>query len=545
MIMPPANLSGDPAGRVAISPDGRRLAFLAADASGRIVVWVRPLDSLTAQPLAGTEDASHPFWSHDGRFIAFTSSGKLKRIDASGGPALTLCDSGSIGFGSWNSEDVILFTPAGSTGIHRVSASGGTSTAVTTPDAGAGETGHRFPYFLPDGRHFLYVAYGANVPRGIYVGALDGSVRAELMDGGSNAMYSQGFLLFVRDGSLMAQPFDVGSLALSGTPSPVADRVLTQPARASTFSVAQTGELVYVAGEIGRQLNWVDREGKVVRTLGERRTGYSDVQISSDGTRAAVAINPINGNAPDIWIVDLQSGGSMQLTSEATIENGATWSPDGSRIVFQSNRSKGNFDLFEKASSGSGDTTVVLSNGEAKNPTSWSADGKYLLYSIGAGSSNRDIWVLPMDGTEKARPFQNAPFDEADAQFSPDGKWAAFASNEEGESHVYVAPFPGPGGKWAVSATFGRLPRWRKDGKELFFETRGGVLMSVSVSETQGAFTFGQARTLLGGVSGGGSARRRWDVTPDGQHFLLTLENSAEEIVPITLVVNWAAALKK
>jgi Tol biopolymer transport system component len=440
---------------------------------------------------------------------------------------------------------VILFTPASGSGVHRVSANGGTSTPVTAPDTSAGETGHRFPFFLPDGRHFLYVAYGGIAPRGIFVGSLDGATHTRLMEGGSNAMYSQGFLLFVREGSLMAQPFDVGSLTLGEPPSLIADRVMTQPARASTFSVAPTGELVYLAGEIGRQLQWTDRDGKVVRTFGERRTGYSEVHISTSGTRAAVTINPINGNAPDLWIVDLQSGGSMQLTSEPAIENSATWSPDDSRIVFQSNRNKGNFDLYERASSGSGGETVVFSDGQAKNPTSWSPDGKYLLYSTGGGSTNRDIWVLSMDGTRTARPFQNSSFDEAEAQFSPDGKWVAFTSNEEGESRVYVTPFPGPGGKWPVSTGLARFSRWRQDGKEMFYEGPGGVLMAVTVSEDQGTFTFGPPRMLLEGVSGGGSARRRWDVAPDGQHFLVSLENSADEIVPITLVVNWAAALRK
>jgi Tol biopolymer transport system component len=545
MIVPPAHLQGDPAGRLAISPDGRRLAFLAPDATGRVIVWVRPLDSLSAQPLAGTEDAAHPFWSPDSRFIAFTASGKLKRIDASGGPALTLCESGSIGYGTWNRDDVILFASTNSTGIHRVSAGGGPATPVTALDSNAGETGHRFPFFLPDGRHFLFVAYAGNIPRAIHVGSLDGSVRSLLMEGGSNAAYSQGFLLFARDGTLMAQPFDANRLALTGDPSPVAERVLTQPARASTFSVAQTGELVYVAGESGRQLQWVDRDGKLVRTLGERRTGYSDVHVSTDGRRAAVSINPENGNASDIWIVDVQRGASMQLTSDPAIENGATWSPDDTRIVFQSNQNKINFDLYERASSGAGGDALLFSDGQPKNPTSWSPDGKHLLYTTGGASGNRDIWVLSMDGTREARPFRDTPFNEGEAEFSPDGQWVAFASDESGESQVYVAPFPGPGGKWPISTTFGRLPRWRRDGKELFFEARGGVLMSAAVSGEKGVFDVGPVRTLLGGVSGGGSARRRWDAAPDGQHFLVTLENSNDEIVPITLVVNWMAALKK
>jgi Tol biopolymer transport system component len=542
-IVPPANLGGDPAGRLAISPNGRRLVFVAPNESGRNVLWVRPLDGLSAQPLAGTEDGMHPFWSPDSRFIGFTAAGKLKRIDASGGPAIALADASAIGPGAWNSDNVILFAPTNLTPIHRVSAAGGTLTPLTTLDTSAGESAHRFPFFLPDGGHFLYTAYGGNVPRGLFVGSLDGSVHTKLIDGGSNAAYANGFLLFVRDATLMAQPFDPNRLALTGDPVPVAERVLTQPARASTFSVSQTGELVYLTGEIGRQLQWVDREGKLIRTIGERRTGYSDLHLSQKGDRVAVSIQAGLGDAPDIWTYDLERGTPMRLTSEPGIENAPTWAPDDSRIVFQSNRKNGSFDLYERPSNGSGSDALLLEGDGPKNPTSWSADGKFILYTLGSpASANRDIWALPLSGDRKPFPFQNARFQEGEAQFSPEGRWVAFTSDESGQSQVYVAPFPGPGGRWPISTGGGRLPRWRRDGKELFFEVPGGIAVA-EVSGDKDVFHVGPTRFLLRGVLGGG-ARRRWDVAPDGQHFLVALENSEDEIVPITLVVNWMAGLK-
>ena len=543
-IVPPANLGGDPAGRLAISPDGRRLVFVAPDANGRLMLWLRPLDGLSSQPLAGTEDASHPFWSPDSRFIGFTATGKLKRIEAAGGPAIALAEAASVGAGTWNHDNVILFAPTNDAVIHRVSAGGGALTPLTTFDTSAGETAHRFPSFLPDGRHFLYLAYGGNVPRGLYVGSLDGTVHKRLMDGGSNAAYAQGFLLFVRDATLMAQSFNTSRLALTGDPVPLAERVMTQPARASSFSVAQTGELVYLSGDIGRQLQWVDRDGRLVRTIGERRSGYSDVQISWDGTRAAIGLTSGLGESPDISIVDVERGTTMRLTSDPAIENAATWSPDDARIVFQSNRNNGKFDLYERASNGSGSDAVLLEDGGPKNPTGWSADGKYLLYTTGSpASANRDIWVLPMEGERKPFAFQNTRFQEGDGQFSPDGKWVAFTSDESGESRVYVTPFPGPGGRWPISTTSGRLPRWRRDGKELFFEVPGGIA-SADVSADGDVFHVGAVRVLFRTRAGGGT-RRRWDVAPDGKHFLLALESSDDEIVPITLVVNWAAALRK
>jgi Tol biopolymer transport system component len=343
----------------------------------------------------------------------------------------------------------------------------------------------------------------------------------------------------------MAQPFDSSRLTLTGDASPIAEGVNVQPTRAGTYSVAETGALVYQTGESVAQLGLLDREGKRVQTLGERSAGYqdySDIQFSPDGTRAAMSFVPRTGDNPDIWIFDMARNIPMRLTSDPAIDGRPIWSPDGAHIVFQSNRKNGINDLYERASGGAGSEGVLLADSVAKNATSWSADGRFILYSTG-GAPAIDIWVLPLEGDRKPFPFLQTRFNESDGQFSPDGRWVAFTSDESGESEVYVAPFLGPGAKWRISTSGGRFPRWRRDGRELFFEVRG-TLMAAAVSSDRSAFDVGAVRMLFGGVGGGGSQRRKWDVAPDGQRFLVGLQNTDSEIVPITLVVNWMAALK-
>jgi serine/threonine protein kinase len=368
-IVPHANLSGDPASRLAISPDGRRLAFLAPGGGNYTMVWVRALDGATAQSLAGTEGATHPFWSPDSRFIAFTAGGKLKKIEAAGGPALTICDSESFGRGTWNRDDIILFSPRRLGPIHRVHAGGGTPEPVMPLDANAGETAHRHPYFLPDGRHFLFTAYQAIVPAGLFVTSMDDTRRTRLMDGGSNAAYAQGFLLFLRDGTLLAQPFDAGTLTLTADARPVAEGVVTQPERAGTFSVSETGALVYQTSGVGdRQLAWTNRQGTVTGTVDSRRAGYQTVELSPDGTRAAASVIADTGDAEDIWVIDLTRSVPMRLTTDPASDRFPIWSPDGSHIVFQSNRRNGIFDLYQRPASGAGADEVLWADGEYKVP---------------------------------------------------------------------------------------------------------------------------------------------------------------------------------
>jgi Tol biopolymer transport system component len=496
-----------PSGRVAISPDGRRLALAGAAADGRVMLWVRALDGLSAQPLVGTEGGYSPFWSADSRFIAFFAGGKLKKIDASGGPSVTLCDLSATQSltGTWNQENVILFTPGNGSPIARVSASGGTPSNVTVLDTKAGETRHVFPFFLPDGRHFLYVAVTGDTPQGVYVGSLDSPDRKKLVEA-SHAMYAQGHLLFLRDSTLMAQPFDANTLTLSGEAIPLAEQVTFNVAiaRGGEFTVSQTGVLVYGAGTffLNSKLIWFDRAGKQLGDVGDRST-YGDVQLSPDGAHAAVSLGSegalaLGGGASgsrDIWIFDLARRVPTRFTFDPADELTAIWSPDGARIVFNSRR-HGHLDLFQRASSGAGSDEPLLADNLEKTPLGWSPDGRFILYATTGATTGNDLWILPASPAAKPFPYLQTPFNEGQGQFSPDGKWIAYRSSETGRGEVYVGPFPGTGAKWQVSSAGGNFPRWRRDGKEIFYATDNKIV-AASVSAAGDRFEVGTVRTLF------------------------------------------------
>jgi serine/threonine protein kinase/Tol biopolymer transport system component len=557
-ILPPTGVnwsSAIPALRFALSPDGRRLAFVATGADGRTLLWVRPLDTLLAQPLAGTEGVVMPFWSPDSRFIAFNAGGNLKKIDASGGPPLTVAETNTNNQGSWNRDDVILFAPR--TGpLYRVSASGGTPSPVTTLDAASGDTIHWNSFFLPDGRHFLYHAVGSKAggpleARAVYVGSLDPSEGSRLLlEGGSNAQYALGYVLFMRDDTLMAQPFNTDRLELTGDAVPVADGVDIGGAtgRTGAFSVSQTGVLAYQTGSagMGSQLIWFDRAGKQIVALGDQ-ADYGGVELSPDGTRAAVTILDPTRRTRDLWLYDVARGLRTRFTFDPAEETAAVWSPDGSRIGFGSAR-KGLFDLYVKPSSGAGNEELLLD--EALNvdvlPTSWSPDGRSVLYVRAGGSSTgNDLRVLPLSGDRKASVFLQTPFSEAGGRFSPDGRWIAYQSNESGRYEVYVAPFRGPGGKWQISTAGGVSPRWRRDGREMYYLAPDNRLMAALVNGESSAFQVGVVRALFETRPRPGVNASPYDASADGQRFLVNTLMQEATSAPITLVVNWTAALKK
>ncbi|OFV89581.1 MAG: hypothetical protein A3G76_14805 [Acidobacteria bacterium RIFCSPLOWO2_12_FULL_65_11] len=548
-ILPPAELSGIPPLRLAISPDGRSLVFVAPDANGHVVLWVRVLDGLTAQPLAGTEGAGGPFWSPDSRFIAFTAGGKLKRIDVSGGSARTLADTAGVDGGTWNRDDVILFKPTGGP-IYGVSAAGGTSSAVTALDDRVGEDSHRLPSFLPDGRHFLYTASARN-ESAVYVGSLDSMDRTRLMSGGGNAKYAQGFLLFMREATLMAQPFDADGLTLTGEPTPVAEGVVTGTGvfRAGAFSVSDTGALVYATASPSTTspLVWFDRVGAQIGVLGDQGAN-GDLEVSPDGTRAAVSvIDPAAANrSSDIWIVDVARRLRTRFTSDPASEITSAWSPDGSRVAFNRARPRTGFDLYRKASNGAGNEDVLLDDASVKYPESWSSDGRFILYAIGVNPATRssDLWVLPLFGDRKPYPFLQSRFNEDVGKFSPDGRWVAFPSDESGRYEVYVTPFPGPGGKVLISTAGGHWPRWRRNGTEIFYVAPDNKLMAATVNGQGANFEVGPVKSLFDLRPGG--ARYFYDVSPDGQRFLvIRRQEQPTSVPPISLVVNWAATLRK
>ena len=540
---------GNPPGRFALSPDGRRLALVASDVSGRSMLWVRPLDSRVPQPLSGTEGATYPFWSPDSRFIAFLAQNKLKKIDASGGEVVTLSDASFASTGAWSRDDVILFTPTGNSPLYRVAASGGTQTQVTTLDTSSGDTQHSFPSFLPDGRHFLYFVLGSQasrlVPRGVYVGALDSKGPGKLIQsGGSHAQFANGHLIFLRHGALLAQAFDGDRLELKGEPAPLVDRVESTGNSASdltgAFSVSHTGVLAYQTGSLVRsQLTWFDRAGTQLTTLGDQ-ADYVDVALSPDDRRVAVSLLDLDRGTHDIWVFDVARRLGERFTFESGDDFGPNWSrPRGDRIFFSSQR-KGSIQLYEKTSSGSGGETLLLEDDLGKFNGSSSADGRFLVYVAGGGIIGQsDIWVLSLDGGRKATPFLETRFPESHGQFSPDGRWVAFSSWKSGQSEVYVTPFPGRQTEHRVSTTGGSLPRWNRDGKEIFFLAPDDTLTVTPVNGQTSRFEVGTGRPLF--KIHPRDARLDaypYDVTSDGKRILV---NALAEVFtpPITLIVNW------
>ena len=452
------------AARLALSPDGRHIAFTGLDPDGRRLLYIRSVDGLTARSLPGSDGAAAPFWSPDSRFIAFIADNKLKKSNAFGGAApLVLCDVLTSRPGAWNRNDVILFTAGQGGPLFRVSANGGTPAPVTALDGKAGEITHAFPYFLPDGRHFLYLAQASSaVPRGVYVGSLDSAERTRLLEEGSNAQYAQGSLLFMRGTTLMAQPFDVSRLALTGGVEPVADQVFVSETnnaglRTGAFAVSEAGSLIYLADTSpGSQLVWFDRAGKQIAVLGDRAR-YEDVSLSSDGSRVGVSIAEPGATTRDVWVYDVARGLRDRVTFNPGDDVEARWSPDGRRLAFSSRR-KGHLDLYAKASDGTGDEELLLADDLDKYAQSWSPDGRFLLY-IGIGAeTGQDVWVLPLFGARKPRPLLQANDSEGTPQFSPDGRWIAYRSSETGRFEVYVMPFPGPGGQQQISRRAATFP---------------------------------------------------------------------------------------
>ncbi len=530
-------------GPMALSPDGRRLAFVARAPEGKKLLWVRPLDALLAQPLAGTEGASFHFWSADSRFLGFFADGKLKRIDASGGSPETLCDAPQGRGGTWSRDGVILFAPTVGGPIYRVSSSGGSATPVTRVDPSRRETSHRWPCFLPDGRHFLYLVQGEK--GGLHVGSLDSKEEKLLLLANSNVAYAPpGYILFFRERTLRAQPFDAKRLQLTGEAFPLAEQVQSNAAFANAnFSVSENGVLAYLGGAANlSQLVWLDRSGKRLGSVGEP-ADYWDPRISHDGRRIAYVINDAAGNG-DIWLYDVSRRVATRFTFDPENDYAPVWSPDDSRIVFTSYR-KGPGDLYQKVSTGAGSDELLLGSSSRKIPSGWSPDGRFLALHLLQPKTSWDILVFSL-GDRKLIPYLQTEFAEYGAQFSPDGRWVAYVSAESGRPEIYVQPFPGPGGKWQISTAGGSMPAWRRDGKELFYIAPDSKLMVARV-RTGSTFEAEVPESLFESrqKSFGGLTRRQYDVSPDGQRFLVNWAMEEESSTPITLVQNWTAKARR
>jgi len=532
-----------------LSPDGRRLAFIGTT-GGKDLIWVRHLDSLSSTALAGTDGvtaASAVFWSPDSRFIGFFAGGKLKKIDASGGPAQTICDVTEARGGSWNPDGVILFSPgATNQPLYRVSAAGGSPTPVTTLDQSQSEISHRWPYFLPDGRHFLFFARGKPEHTGVFVGSLDSKESKQLLAATVGAIYaSPGLVLFMRNDTLLAQSFDPDELRLTGEPAPIAEHVSYNGGLGrGSFSASDNGVLAYRSGSsVVNQPVWFDRGGKQIGSLGEAGL-YFTLWLSPDEKRVAVdRVDPQTGTQ-DIWLVDLLRGVPSRFTSDPGNDWFPLWSPDGNNIVFSSNRA-GITNLYLKNANGTKPEETLLKSDEYQVADDWSADGKFIVYESRNSQTKLDLWLLPMTGERKPVPFLQTAFNEQQAQFSSDGKWIAYTSDESGSPEVYVQTFPASGGKWRVSTNGGSEPKWRRDGKELFYLSADRKLMAVDV-RLGATFEAGVPKPLFETrVLVLTSFRNHYAVTADGQRFLVNTNLEQTDFTPISVVVNWTAELKQ
>jgi serine/threonine protein kinase/Tol biopolymer transport system component len=557
-IAPPENAvrMGDPA----ISPDGRRLAFVAF-ADNKSLLWVRPMGSLAAQPLPGTEGAASPFWSPDSRAIAFFAQGKLKKIALSGEPPVALCDAssniGNRGGGSWNRDGVILFVPHLNAGVHRVAASGGTPAPVTTPDASQEESSHLSPHFLPDGRRFLYLVTGGQQGEtGVYLASLDKPEKRRLLTASSGAVFAPpGYLLFVRDGSLLAQAFDAGGQQVTGEALRIADQMEGGGFGRGGFTASNTGVLVYGsrnANAPNQQLYWVDREGKPIGATGSPGN-YLGAALSPDETRIATSRPDRQSGTPDIWLHDLARGADQRFTLDPANDFFPIWSPDASRLAWVSTRD-GASSLYSKpASGGASQDELLYRSGHQKNPSDWADSagvGNFILFQDNDPKTKWDLWALPLGGERKPVPLVQSAFNETSGRLSPDARWLAWTSDESGRNEIYVQAFqPGgtpAGGRWQVSIKGGENPRWRRDGNELFYVAPEGKLMAVEVRGAK-SFEAGAARELfdLRALRGGLRAMgNNYAVSADGRKFLVT--TNLEEMIasPFTIVLNWAADLK-
>ena len=526
----------------ALSPDGRHLAFVANE-GGRDSLWVRDLDSMAARILPGTEGALDPFWSPDSRFIAFFSPGKLKKIDIGGGPALTLCDTSyNPRGGTWSRDDVIVFASDAYKGLYRVSAASGTATPLTELDQTVPENSHRFPWFMPDGRHFLYLARSSAdaAKDALYVGDVESKTRQRVAFMSSNAVYVPGYILFLREQTLMAQPFDPAKFRITGDAVPIAEQVdYILPNRQGEFSASQNGTLAYMAGSSGAtyQLAWMDRSGKALGTLGATGSN-SRPAISPDGKTVAVERqNP--GSGADLWLYDLAHGTNSRFTFGPQNNDVAVWSPDGGHIAFRSYRNNGAGAVYQRATSGAAQDEAL--DNAIRFPTDWSRDGRYIIEETLLGSSTAfDIWVLPLFGDHKPFPYLQTQFNERFAKLSPNGEWLAYQSNESGRYEVYVQTFPKPGGKWQVSTIGGERPIWSQDGKELFYLSIDGKMMALQIRGGPN-FDRGAPKALFDIRL---NAEAWFDVSKDGR-FLIPMLVEQGASAPMNVVVNWTAALNK
>lgn len=544
-LVPPANtaLSSDVVSHnIALSPDGTRVVFVAAAPGARPLLWARALSAATAHSVAGTEGATSPFWSPDGRFIAFFADGKLKRVAPPSGSAQTICDA-SLGSGSWGKDDTILFTETeGREGILRVPASGGVATPAIDP-VPRRPAWHYWPQFLPDGRHFLYLGTNTHGERSLFVSSLDSKQRTAIPSVRSRALYASGFLIYPQEGVLLAREFNLRSMSVSGEPAIVAAEIpYFDTVGWSDFSVSSNGVLAYQGSAILSRLVWFDRAGREIGLVGDP-AGYGSLRLSPDNKKLAFSRADPKTLNDDLWVYDLGRNLATRFTFDPGDEFDPVWNRDGDRIIYALDV-QGNTTLYEKKLTESGRGTALLPMERFKVPRDCSPDGGLVLYSDTGSQTGYDLWMMPLDGERKPHPFQQTRFDETDGVFSPDSRWVAFVSAESGSSEVYVQRSDGSGEKWRISSTGGSGPRWPRDGKEIFYLAADNRIMAVPVSVGE-TFSAGKAVALftadpvcfkcIGDT---------FDVTHDGQRFLVNNRLPGPSSA-IDIVLNWVPDSKK
>jgi eukaryotic-like serine/threonine-protein kinase len=548
--LPPPGVSFETDEAPAISPDGRRLLFVGHDATGKQLLYTLALDVASpAQPLAHTDGASLPFWSSNSQLVGFFGQGKLKTVDIQTGQIRTLADAGGARGGTWNRDDIILFAPRPGTGLYRISAAGGDPVPVRI-DAGGGSFPW-FPSFLPDGRHFLFFTPAPTDPgnAGVFVASLDSSTARRLVTARSRGVHATpGYLLFWREGALLAQAFDERIFEVRGNPVAVANAVGLNPVtNQGLFSVSDSGTLVFFAGTVGEsELVWVDRAGRRIGNPGPKGV-FNSLSLSPDATSVVYDQAEPRNRTFDLWRLDFARGIPSRLTFHPSHDIFPLWSPDGTRIVFGSLREPPP-QLYELNANSAGTEKLLLKTNLPKTPSGWSSDGRLLIYDSTDPQTGGDIWALPLVGRPEPYPLVRTEADEHYGTLSPDGRWLAYISNETGTYEVYVESFPATGFKRQVSTQGGFEPQWRRDGKELFYMAPNQTFMAVGVKSNQITLEVSPPKSLF-------ATRIKWmeiqavahhyAPAPDGQRFLISSATDDARSVPVTIVLNWPAALKK